>query len=88
MGEIDLVCLDRGVLVIVEVRHRRRRDFGGAAASVTWRKQRKLSRAVRFYYAQRPEWRGRLMRFDVVAVHSKADGAPLLEWIKDAFRMS
>ena len=88
MGEIDLVCLDRGVLVIVEVRHRGRRDFGGAAASVTWRKRRKLSRAVRFYYAHRPQWRGRLMRFDVVAIQGQPNGTPALEWIKDAFRLS
>ena len=44
-GELDLVCLDGGVLAIVEVRQRIRIDFGGALASVTWRKQRKISSA-------------------------------------------
>src|SRR5690554_3183533 len=33
-GEIDLVCLDSGVLAFVEVRQRYSRRFGGAAASV------------------------------------------------------
>ena len=37
-GEIDLVMLDGTTLVFVEVRFRRNRNFGGAAASatVTW----------------------------------------------------
>jgi putative endonuclease len=86
-GEIDLVCLDREVLVIVEVRHRARSDFGGAAASVTWHKRRKLIRAVQFHYLRQPQWRGRLMRFDVVAVQGQPDGTLAIEWIKDAFRV-
>src|SRR5260370_13052525 len=47
-GELDLVCLDDGVIVIVEVRHRATSDFGGALASVTLRKQRKIIRATGF----------------------------------------
>ena len=41
-GEIDLVMLDGATLVLVEVRYRSSEQFGGAAASVTWRKQRRL----------------------------------------------
>jgi len=47
-GEIDLICLDAQILAIVEVRQRRRVDFGGALGSVTWRKQRKIIRAARY----------------------------------------
>jgi putative endonuclease len=38
-GELDLVCLDNGVLAIVEVRQRASTEFGGALGSVTWGKQ-------------------------------------------------
>ena len=34
-GEIDLVCLDDGVLAIVEVRQREGLQYGGALGSVT-----------------------------------------------------
>jgi putative endonuclease len=86
-GELDLVCLDGEVLVIVEVRHRTRADFGGAAASVTAHKQRKLIRATRFFWQRQRGWRARILRFDVVALRPSAAGsAAEIEWLRDAFR--
>jgi putative endonuclease len=85
-GEIDLVCRDGDVLVVVEVRQRRRRDFGGALASVTWCKQRKIIRAARYLLQTSPQWRDRRVRFDVVAVQGLPDRAHEVEWVKDAFR--
>jgi putative endonuclease len=85
-GELDLVCLDGGVLAIVEVRQRATHDFGGALASVTWRKQRKIIRATRFFLQRHPEWRSHVMRFDVLAVEGMPGGAHRIVWIKDAFR--
>jgi putative endonuclease len=87
-GELDLVCLDGSVIVIVEVRHRARADFGGALASVTWRKQRKLIRATEFFRQRRPEWRARALRFDVIAVQGRPDGTHEFDWIRDAFRVT
>ncbi len=88
-GELDLVCLDGEVLVIVEVRLRSRADFGGAAASVTPDKQRKLIRATRFFWQREPAWRARILRFDVVALRPFAtNAAPHIDWIKDAFRVT
>jgi putative endonuclease len=85
-GELDLICLDGGVLAIVEVRQRAKHDFGGALASVTWRKQRKIIRATQFFLQRQAKWRSRVMRFDVVAVEGLPDGAHRIVWIKDAFR--
>jgi putative endonuclease len=85
-GELDLVCLDGGVLVIVEVRQRASIDFGGALASVTWRKQRKIVRATQFFLQRQAEWRRRVMRFDVLALEGMPYGAHRIVWIKDAFR--
>lgn len=85
-GEIDLVCRDGATLVLVEVRQRARSDFGGALASVAGSKRRKLLRAARFILHTRAEWRGRLLRFDVVGVHGSPQGKHEIEWIKDAFR--
>ena len=85
-GEIDLVCLDGGVLAIVEVRLRECYEFGGALASVTWTKRRKIIRATRYFLQRQVEWRGHSMRFDVLAVQGQRDGVHEIVWVKDAFR--
>ena len=85
-GELDLVCLDRDVLAIVEVRQRGRLDFGGPLASVDRRKQHKIIRAAQFLIRGQPQWRARVMRFDVVGVEGLPDGTYRIVWVKDAFR--
>jgi putative endonuclease len=85
-GELDLVCLEGELLVIVEVRQRCRIDFGDALASVTRRKQLKVIRATRFHWQRQADWRGRMLRFDVVALQSREDGSRAITWIRDAFR--
>lgn len=83
-GEIDLVMLDRLTLVLVEVRYRSAQRFGGAAASVTWRKQRRLTAAAGHLLLTRSDLRRYPARFDVVAI--SANGATSdVHWIKDAF---
>jgi putative endonuclease len=85
LGELDLVILDGPVLAFVEIRQRSRADYGGAAASVTWGKRRRLIRAARWYLQENPAlWRSR-MRFDVVAVQGIPGAECRLEWIKGAF---
>lgn len=78
-GEIDLIMRDRdGTLVFVEVRARRSGDHGGAAASVTPGKQRRLLYAARHYllrHATPPP-----CRFDVLAIDAER-----IEWLHAAF---
>ena len=83
-GEIDLVMLHRDTLALIEVRLRQDRSFGGAAASVTDTKQRRLLVAAQRLLQQRPAYRRYRARFDLVAIEDAA--APRIEWIKDAFR--
>ncbi|MBN8762854.1 MAG: YraN family protein [Thiobacillus sp. 63-78] len=78
-GEIDLIMRDGATLVFIEVRLRSRNDFGGAAASVTPAKQRKLLAAARQYLATLKTLPP--CRFDVVAL--SGDDAP--DWIRNAF---
>ncbi|MDR2839082.1 MAG: YraN family protein [Azonexus sp.] len=76
-GEIDLICRDGPTLVFVEVRQRENRDFGGAAASITVAKQRRIILAARHYLAGRPACP---CRFDCVLLEGER-----LEWLPDAF---
>ena len=79
-GEIDLICADGETLVFVEVRLRTRADYGGAAASITVAKQRRLVLAARHYLSGRPEVP---CRFDAVLLDRVHQAG--LVWIKDAF---
>ena len=78
-GEIDLIMQDGVTRVFVEVRLRSRSDFGGAAASVTPAKQRKLLAAARQYLSGLQTLPP--CRFDVVAL----DGSSAPDWIRNAF---
>lgn len=67
--EIDRVVRDGAVVVLVEVKTRSRRDYGGAAVAVDSRKKQRLMRAVRAVSR-----RHRFVRVDVVAVEPEEDG--------------
>lgn len=79
-GEIDLVCRDGRALVFVEVRLRTRSDFGGAGASITAAKRRRLVLAARHYLLRHPEVD---CRFDCVLLERLDDSG--IEWIRNAF---
>ena len=87
MGELDIVALDRArldraVLVVAEVRLRSSSRYGGAAASITTAKQRRIVRATRHLLARYPALQKLPVRFDAVLV-PPGDGA--IEWIRAAF---
>ena len=82
-GEVDLIMrAPDTTLVFVEVRARRGASHGGAAASVSFTKQRRITFAARHYLmrlgAPPP------CRFDVVTVEGTGD-AQKFEWFKAAF---
>ena len=83
-GEIDLVMLDGATLALIEVRYRASARYGGAAASVTWDKQRRIARAARHLLLVRPELRRYPARFDVVAITAPETA---VNWIRDAFTL-
>lgn len=85
LGELDVVARDRDVLVIVEVRTRMNQNFGGAAASVGPRKQRRIVRAAAQLLQQRRDLARLRARFDVIVVHEPLGAEPRIEWIQQAF---
>ncbi len=92
--ELDLVAVDPGppqMLVIVEVRWRRRRDFGFAEETVDHRKQAHLRRAAYALLDGVPLPNGSTvpalpLRFDLVAVEpDPAGGEPRIRHHRSAF---
>lgn len=86
-GEIDLVMREGATLVLVEVRLRSSDRFGGAAASVGARKQRRFALAARHLLLAHREYRSMPARFDVVAIDGDAPDGGGIRWLRDAFRL-
>lgn len=84
-GELDLVMLDTDTVVFVEVRYRRHAAWGGAIESVDARKREKLTMAAMYFLQQESRWAKHPCRFDVIAINSKGNSPPQLNWIQNAF---
>lgn len=83
VGEIDLIMQQGNAIVFVEVRFRASRTHGGAAASVTASKQRKLRLTASHYLqSQQLNEARQPCRFDVVAY----EGDGQCQWYINAFQ--
>lgn len=85
-GEIDIIALDKGTLVYIEVKTRASHKFGKPEESITYYKLKFLERAAKFWRAKRmgyiklPD----LERIDFVGVDLLAR-EPKFNLIKNAF---
>jgi putative endonuclease len=75
-GELDLIMRDGAHLVFVEVRQRKNRGYGGAAASITPAKQGRMRIAAQTFLLRYPKLPP--CRFDVVAIDGER-----VEWLKN-----
>lgn len=91
-GEVDLIMWEprmRGVtqtrrcLVFVEVRTRQPTEFGLGYETVAWQKQKKLTRAAKWYMQKKKYWDD--ARFDVVSIIDDGSENPEIEHIEYAF---
>jgi putative endonuclease len=85
-GEVDLVVLDRGVVVFVEVKTRSTLACGRPAESVDALKRARMAGAARTWLlrhagAEPP------CRFDVVEVLEGIDGGHTVRHLRDAFQI-
>ena len=86
LGEIDLIMESpANEIIFIEVRYRKSNQFGGAIASVTTQKQRRIIQTAE-YYLQKYHLTEKPCRFDVIAFNLKQQQVHL-EWITDAFQV-
>ncbi len=81
LGEIDIIALDNGTVVFVEVKSASSTRFGNPLSWVPLRKQQRIIRVSEIYLSRRGLYRSPA-RFDVVAV----DHTMNIYHVKDAFR--
>ena len=86
-GELDLVVRDGPTLVFVEVRQRTSDAYGGASASVTPAKRRRIQLAALYFFSRlvQQHFKGGTpyCRFDLLAFEPTG-----LIWHRDAFRLT
>jgi putative endonuclease len=87
-GEIDIIMLDKKMLVFVEVRFRKNNNFGGGLESITPTKQQKLRRTAELYLQQNSQYEN--ARFDVVSMSKNNQTSNnkqqySFDWISNAF---
>ncbi len=68
MGEIDIIALDSGYLVFVEVKYRSDSRFGSPLEAVDYRKQEKIRRSAMYYISTLHGTSYQKIRFDVVGI--------------------
>lgn len=87
--EVDLIALEKGMLVFVEVKTRNDLRYGEPHEAIDWKKEQKLARAANIYLSQQ-SYKGEV-RFDIVSVVLPQDVpvgldiVPTVEVIRDAF---
>lgn len=86
-GEIDLIMKDGSTLVFIEVRYRRKNEYGSSEESVDIHKQRRIIHAATHYLHTHPSMQSCACRFDVIALCQDSQNTARLQfnWIKHAF---
>ncbi|MDC9595795.1 YraN family protein [Xenorhabdus anantnagensis] len=83
-GEIDLIMRDKYTWIFVEVRFRQNAQYGGAIATITQSKRRKLLYTAAVWLSRRNECLETApCRFDVCAITGQK-----FEWLKNAFTLN
>lgn len=89
-GELDIVALDEGCVVVCEVKTRTTEAFGAPFEAVGWRKARRLRALAGFWLEQRAdqvEWpsgiqRSGQVRIDVVSIVRPVEGPVSVRHLK------
>ena len=82
LGEIDIIALDRDILVFMEVRSVSSLNFGHPEESITSRKQQKIVQTAQIFLKNNKRFANHLYRFDFVGV-TWTDKKPNIKWIKN-----
>jgi putative endonuclease len=77
-GEIDLVLLDNGVLVFVEVKNWPAFGLENLDYGVNKRKQRRIIKTAKYFLASHREYNNNTIRFDVVFIRP---GEPIVHLV-------
>lgn len=83
-GEIDIIALEKNMLVFIEVRFRQNQNFGQGYETVDYRKQQKIINTADLYLSRKKQFQNHTCRFDIISA-STYNGELQFKWLKQAF---
>lgn len=84
-GEIDIIAKKNEELIFCEVKGRSS-SVETAMKSVSFSKQKKISKTASIFLSENPEYEDFIIRFDVIAVNFiSKNGSSIIVHLKDAF---
>lgn len=87
LGEIDIICTQNNLLIIVEVKGRYNYSYGLPKESVSLSKQNSIAKVTKSYIAYKRLYNLNV-RFDVIEVYlNSKNNIFKIKHIKDAFRL-
>jgi len=90
LGEIDLIMRDHEFLVFIEVRYRKKTQFGHPLETINLSKQKKIIKTSQYFLATHPKLNHLPCRVDAVAIHSEPNSESPNEdticWVKNAIQ--
>lgn len=84
-GEIDLIALDKEILLFIEVRYRKDEHFLAAIETIDQHKCKRIVITSEYYLNKHKKYQSNLCRYDVITITGALD-KPVIEWIKNAFQ--
>lgn len=86
MGELDIIAVKSGVLVVIEVKYRTEYDMHSALSSISQNKQTRIRNGTRHFLSRHQKFATIQTRFDVIVLSGGLWGWPQHRLhIKDAF---
>ncbi len=82
-GEIDIIAIDNGTLVFIEVKTRST-DLDSALNSISISKRKKISKTASYFLSKNHHYEDMFTRFDVIVILTRKSHTSL-KHIKEAF---
>jgi putative endonuclease len=87
-GELDIVACHQSTLAFIEVKYRRSNHYGGALASITPSKRRRLISAAQTFLQNYSQFKSRQARFDLIAISGRPKQQLKLQWLPAIFSLT
>jgi len=85
MGEIDLIGIEKDMLIFFEIRYRQHHHYGNPIESVTVEKQNRIYKTSLIFLMKNPKFKHYQYRFDIIGTYTYNDEL-IFNWQKNAFQ--
>ncbi|MEM6998872.1 MAG: YraN family protein [Pseudomonadota bacterium] len=84
-GEIDLIGIEKNILIFIEVRYRKNERYLSAVETIDQTKCNKIITTSKYYLNEYKKYQSYFCRYDVITITGDFQ-QPVIEWIKNAFQ--